>query len=906
MSDRNERPFLEYTDPSLPDVSLNPFEEPVTAWQQESENLRRSVVDPRDITGTNNFVEVGQTVGGVAISSARDIAIREAELLRARLFSPRRVTLGALLDYNPSIRNLELGEFFTRKLTSLQQSVFGALEEIGQEVANDPAVIDAVSQLQIVRQTANVINGTVAAINAGRNLYQSIEPIIPFVQIALAIAQIWFNPASPGAATNESVKLATQELLKASKLLINNIKNYIVRIEFNVPAILLGTLSELSGPVSNSRVGGWLAEIEAEAATVSNEIEWPDRVDRALRFTGTTGERVREASERALATPILENSLLYLGTQAYVNQNLSVSPAAQSILSSAFYDEFITLAQPTQANTLSTPFGDANSSLLATALSEYDIYRISGEILEANDTTGRFFTDRQLSAGIIEQLAKDGVFVNLGTSVYEEDSTLEGPSGYRGLFTQINDRITIAHNALGAISGEVRVNITEEIPVIDFFDVNNTSLRNYYPSKEFFDTIARASDLRPDGNSLESIPIWDVDTEQPATGMVNQALFDSPYAEYFYANRGFDGYPNLVVTSDTTQNPASAPGILAGLMSTPIYETTSQSNPSGLSTGPTQWQWINFVQQAADAGVTISRGAKYQPNHILFKGNIVPKPLQTSTPGFGGLAEETYDGALSLVSTVRAQYTQASFAAWNSKPFKQIHYVVATEDDRDALAFKQHLSPEFFSAFDSQPLWEDEIGVGDTTFNLDIVANPERAVVYVHSVTFDSTTRGLAFNLKQGRAQAIAAARSDVNFVNGFWQGRRLSNPSAPLNQQYADDPILYGVILLRATDTESGSPVVLYRIAAIDVLTPTVLFAAEGEPTQATVQIDTTINVFNRFRRRERRQQRRERRREIRNIQPGSARRETRRDDREERRSNRRDNRQTRRKDRRARRQNR
>ena len=137
---------------------------------------------------------------------------------------------------------------------------------------------------------------------------------------------------------------------------------------------------------------------------------------------------------------------------------------------------------------------------------------------------------------VVDSLEEDGAICNSSTKEYDKLRTLEGGIGMRLSFTKINDKINMYHDILACLSGEVRPNIYESIPVIDFVHPENTGFLSHYKEDSngsiyqgvIEDTPIYTNDNISDLELLEN--------KDPYT--INRALMGLTMSEHFYNTSG--------------------------------------------------------------------------------------------------------------------------------------------------------------------------------------------------------------------------------------------------------------------------------------------------------------------------------------------------------------------------------
>lgn len=145
---------------------------------------------------------------------------------------------------------------------------------------------------------------------------------------------------------------------------------------------------------------------------------------------------------------------------------------------------------------------------------------------------------------IVDSLTEDGVVCNYNNKTYDELATYEGGSGHRKAFTNYNERIKAYHNMLSTLIGEKRADIYESIPVIDFLNIENTSLASTYLTTNNKD------------NPIDSTTILDsqLNDYKPALELIEE---DDPYT----INRAILGYNVAEHFFNTTSQNASCTSI---------------------------------------------------------------------------------------------------------------------------------------------------------------------------------------------------------------------------------------------------------------------------------------------------------------------------------------------------------
>ena len=223
---------------------------------------------------------------------------------------------------------------------------------------------------------------------------------------------------------------------------------------------------------------------------------------------------------------------------------------------------------------------------------------------------------------VVKALADDGVICNASTKEYDEQATFEGGTGSRYSFKKFNDKIIDYHEILKILSGEQRANIRETIPVIDFFDSNNTSLMNTYTMEEGSSTqvdpttIVAVSATNPEPPAINYILEED-------ESIINRAVMGGNLAEHFWNSTG-DSLSDYNIQTSPWNGEFSFQ--YKGIKAIPfmnIYgETLSSDRQTEImfynSTGTT---WLEFTD---DPNTEYNLQAKENEENLDDKGTKIP------------------------------------------------------------------------------------------------------------------------------------------------------------------------------------------------------------------------------------------------------------------------------------------
>lgn len=132
-------------------------------------------------------------------------------------------------------------------------------------------------------------------------------------------------------------------------------------------------------------------------------------------------------------------------------------------------------------------------------------------------------TNYALSTQILNALKEDGCAVDPTARVYDEVKTDNGGTGDRREFKRINDEINGIQGVLKILTGDERVTITEEPPVVDFAHPENTGFDKVY-ARNSNGTIDKASIMSLQMDADESEPSSAMRHMEKGEQIVNRAL----------------------------------------------------------------------------------------------------------------------------------------------------------------------------------------------------------------------------------------------------------------------------------------------------------------------------------------------------------------------------------------------
>ena len=607
-----------------------------------SAGLFKSLQTPPDVGS------VGAAVG----QAAADFIDDSLQSVYDKLKQTRRVKLKTLLNLSGGAFARTPDETLQVIAERLTELVTDFAQNMGNSIINDPEVKESVYALEEVQAIAQVASDILTLYYAVKDLADKLEPFFPVLEIVSNAASIW---ATGGGVVPEmssrAAQMAMQELKKLVPLLLYPLKEQILNKEIQVPVLLLGGLQRLQTAEAQQRwaetqegVETWLNVHQSQYQAVVKDLTW------TRNYTAATA-----AAEAKIIRP-------------YIREVINTTKVGRELQRREEKGE-----NAWKEFTSASSFSDAIPRALE--FDQEEVITLSKELVQAQDSSTSFYVDRQMHRLVLEELKADGALIDIEKRTYDEKGTKNSPRGDRAAFKEVNRRITTYHNVLQVLTGEIRANITEDIPVIDFYRRNQTSLRYVYNTLDSgspdFTTI---SSIAEEGYLSPSAPTSTELLSEETPFFINFALSQYDPKIHFYNTRArFPKIPDIQVDyarAGDENYVLRASGLLNGLFTSPA---TYADNGEDIET----WQWdlqegeeaINYQELAAQYGVSIPPGVKYTPNHLVGGSSvrtIEPRPLETTTPGYGGLAEEYYEGIVDAVDNQLIINHQLDASTWAS------------------------------------------------------------------------------------------------------------------------------------------------------------------------------------------------------------------------------------------------
>jgi len=650
--------------------SIESYTEAVAAVRDSGMAFGDTLWDSAKTIGTGDLTAYDPLTGAVGDAVGRSWeSIRKQA--RERLLATKRVKIKELLRISVSSSSYTWKEFAsmlggraTELWNSIPEVASQLARELGEDVMNDPEVQDTFFALNEVRAAGEVVMSIISLYTSVQNVMDKFEPFIPYINIARDAALVfWSGGASLATVISESAQKAVKELQKAIPLLIKPLKDYILNAEVEVYTILLGELQRMA------------------AAAPKPVSEWDALLAKSKELHVISDAYYTEVTKELWAPG--SDMYRYQATQRAMRQFKS------TVLGSEFIDRLVretrqgkeltywTDNKDALLNAVVVPAATATSPAAALVpFSTTDVLAISKRLYDALNTEGMYYANRELHSAIVAEFQKDGVVVDPVKRTYDEEATYNGGTGDRLMFKKVNDKIISYHKILQALTGETRADINETIPVIDFFRKDYTGLLYKYtcdvdkPTSLDFQTIRRVIDEIPTDSTAPTTAAMSNPDGNPLSqrSLINLALSSYDVALPFYGTTSsLSVDSNLLVEWGNVDEPRAS-GLLNGL-----FTSVGDYSTEGDVTRVSRWRWYDdaaddHTARAAAIGLTLPKGVRYNDAHIVGRGTVVPYPLVTTDPDFGGKAEEIFQELSNIcMDQIGLPYATPDLATWKTR-----------------------------------------------------------------------------------------------------------------------------------------------------------------------------------------------------------------------------------------------
>ena len=535
--------------------------------------------------------EIVNDIGKATVAlhaSAESVITNQLNSLKEQLMETREVSIGTLLGMADTVHSLswsDLGKVLSSNLKQVTSNILQVTLGSDSSFLNDKGNLDYGSMLQTYLKSTlkdTVLNNaefgqTIVQLNTvqaltdvlaqGLSLYNNVksisdkvEPYFPAIEITASFACAFMSGGgtAPQGASQAS-QLAMNYIKQLAATMIHPLKEKIFDYKVKVPRILLD-LSNVHTSREAYQVWAESRELYSTEdpdktyeeikkflsddfySSTMNNLEWWNSVSGAIKKIDKNLQDISASNQFAniMMADIIDKSLGISGVDIPDTSNwMWAYRGGHNYLVPAGKDYIDPLEAPVKDYTIS--------------VDEDDIIFMSKEIVDAEDDFTSFYTSRQLNKIIIDNMKLDGITCDSLRKTYDEEGTENNPTGSRKLFNTYNKIITDYHNILSSLYGEVRANVTESLPVIDYQHPEYTGWRYTYLNSVGEDPASGEDSSYKYKNIVEISSGGKSDLEllkDNDSSIINRALCFDTMAQHFWNTNSSLGSsePNLQVS----------------------------------------------------------------------------------------------------------------------------------------------------------------------------------------------------------------------------------------------------------------------------------------------------------------------------------------------------------------------
>ena len=535
--------------------------------------------------------EIVNDIGKATVAlhaSAESVITNQLNSLKEQLMETREVSIGTLLGMADTVHSLswsDLGKVLSSNLKQVTSNILQVTLGSDSSFLNDKGNLDYGSMLQTYLKSTlkdTVLNNaefgqTIVQLNTvqaltdvlaqGLSLYNNVksisdkvEPYFPVVEITASFACAFMSGGgtAPQGASQAS-QLAMNYIKQLAATMIHPLKEKIFDYKVKVPRILLD-LSNVHTSREAYQVWAESRELYSTEdpdktyeeikkflsddfySSTMNNLEWWNSVSGAIKKIDKNLQDISASNQFAniMMADIIDKSLGISGVDIPDTSNwMWAYRGGHNYLVPAGKDYIDPLEAPVKDYTIS--------------VDEDDIIFMSKEIVDAEDDFTSFYTSRQLNKIIVDNMKLDGITCDSLRKTYDEEGTENNPTGSRKLFNTYNKIITDYHNILSSLYGEVRANVTESLPVIDYQHPEYTGWRYTYLNSVEEDPASGEDSSYKYKNIVEISSGGKSDLEllkDNDSSIINRALCFDTMAQHFWNTNSSLGSsePNLQVS----------------------------------------------------------------------------------------------------------------------------------------------------------------------------------------------------------------------------------------------------------------------------------------------------------------------------------------------------------------------
>ncbi len=552
------------------------------------------------------------------------------DLFEAWVGGTRDVPIFSLLNMAAQVEGMTLdgkwgealADFGSNKLKTLADELLKASKIFAEHIANDPELQKSIVNLDIMQTTIfPLVEFLTGIYSETQKIIGQLEPYMPYIELLIRAAGIWINPMEVQGFSQDSFKLAMKELSKVTRLLYADFKIWLIEETdpIKVPEILMGMADGILDP-SYSFDDVMNRELEEGGIGDITDTNWFDVGDLDIN-------------------PLVQKLGSSIAGAVGLNASLQILVGSFGVEAFSWFSNFY-------QNLLDTNELEDGHSRVSVGMSLKNIQRYSKDILDLLAVLGNksFTVDTMLKLGV-NQLAKDGAIVDYGTLHYDEKLTEKGGESLRKRFYDLNNTINAYHDILSVIKGETRFNITEKIPVVDFYE-------DYFSLQEMYEDIEHTEVSTLDTEDLDLNDLYSESSHLFHTAIINAALKKgTSFEEIFY----HPDYTNLEVDSTG----ANGSPFLAGKFG----ESPTRNNDDKI----VSWELVDerTIASTDNSSADITIGTKYNNAFLEDSGWYVPRPLTSGS--HRGYANELYAEVAPAIGSFKAANDYTGSVDWNTE-----------------------------------------------------------------------------------------------------------------------------------------------------------------------------------------------------------------------------------------------
>lgn len=654
-------------------------------------------------TGEGIFLDEGMNnVSSALYSSVESVINRQLDALWKQLSETKEVSVGTLLGMADNIHSLswnELARVLSSNLKQVTSNIISAVVDpsadfldnkgnldyksialtylnrtsgdVVESVRNNVELKEAISRLEVVQNLSSGLSKGLEIYNIIMNIATVVEPLFPVMEIMASFGSSFMSGGSTvPQGTSQSTQLAMNYMKQIALIIVQFLKKTVFDYKIKVPRILLN-LADAN--TSREAYQVWASSLESQVtsdserdklyeeikkylnedfySSVMNNLEWWNKVSGAISKIDKTLQDISLSNQFAnsMMDSIIKESLGASGVSIPSTVNWILANAGSSNYNSPFAREY------------------------EISIDDDDIIFMSREIVNAENDFTSFYSKQQINKLIVDNLKSDGLICDSVSKTYDEEESENNPTGSRKLFNIYNDVITKYHAILAAIYGEVRANITEAIPVIDYQHPEYTGWNYIYTDSVSEDSINNVESPYKYKNITEIISNEKTDLQllkENDPAIINRALHFDTMAQHFWNTNSKLGSsdPDLqvsipeIVLGESNNNVEGLDEWLDNLSLANISEEDIKKNQYGNdTTGEARMGWVKrliyfiinlFRRQALKDGQASATKAVFAAtgNVISFLGD--ENSPYTTTGSLNQILSMDDDEALKLLASL--------------------------------------------------------------------------------------------------------------------------------------------------------------------------------------------------------------------------------------------------------------